>query len=187
MSIVDFWRGSKLTPRFSLFSTLDSGVSDFERVFEEMSRLMEPLRTPETPYSPVCDINETDNAYVFTLDVPGLKKEDLSIETFGSQIVISGERKLENENKVGRSHRVERRYGQFRRAFTLPADIESDEVEANYNNGVLMVVALKPKAVKPTKIEVKTNPGKLTEKIFTKFEGHHKAAEITEKAKTIEA
>ncbi len=187
MSVVDFWRGSNITPRSNLNLMHDTGWQDFERMFDEMNRAMMPMRARETLYSPVCDIDETDNAYVFTLDVPGLQKEDLSIETFGSQIVISGERKHEDENKVGTSHRVERRHGQFRRAFTLPADIEPDEVEASYTNGVLTVVAKKPEAIKPKKIEVRENAGRLTEKVLAKLGGHSKPAKLIEKPKTVNA
>lgn len=187
MSALDYWRGNSLIPRSSVLGSLDSGWNDFERIFEEMNRMMVPLRARETLATPACDVDETESAYVFSVDIPGLKKEDINIETAGNQIVISGERKREEERKVGTSHRVERRYGNFRRIFTLPADIGPEEVEASYRNGVLTVVAKKPEAIKPKKIEVKGAAGKLTEKVFAKLGGKRGAAKSDEKPKVFGA
>ncbi len=185
MSALNLWRGNNLPSRSSLFDSQDTGWNDFERMFEEMNRMLVPLRTRELLFIPACDIEETDNAYLFSLDVPGLKKDEISIETAGKQIIISGERKYIEENKKGTSHQVERRYGNFRRAFTLPTEIQPDDVEASYTNGVLTIVTKKPEAIKPKKVEVKGTAGKLTEKVLAKLGGKRRAADTAENSKVV--
>ncbi len=104
---------------------------------------------------PSMDVVENDNEYLLSLELPGLDKSDVKITYSDGQIAIEGERKFEDEKKEANYHRVERRYGKFRRVFQLPDDIKTDKIDASFNNGVLSVSLPKLETVKPKQIEVK--------------------------------
>lgn len=85
--------------------------------------------------SPAIDIEETDKEYVVCADMPGIKADDISVECSGDMLTISAERKYESGGK--KSNRHERFYGTYQRSFTLPQDIDTESIEANYEDGVL--------------------------------------------------
>ena len=102
------------------------------------------------------NVVELEDGYEITLDMPGLGSDDFSIEYEDGNLRISGERKFEHEEGDGRTfHRVERRYGKFSRAFTLPRDVDAEKIEANYDRGVLKVLVPKSELTKVRKIQVK--------------------------------
>jgi len=103
---------------------------------------------------PSVDVEETDDHYIMSFDMPGLDKDNIDIEVQGHQLMISGERKQERENGDARSRLQERRYGKFERVFTLPDDIRTDEIEAQYRNGVLSVAVPKSAESKRQKIKI---------------------------------
>ncbi|MFP4227578.1 MAG: Hsp20/alpha crystallin family protein [Salinivenus sp.] len=107
-----------------------------------------------TVWSPRTDLLETDDAFLLRLDVPGMTKEDITINLQNSTLTISGERtseRSENEEYV----RVERAFGNFHRTFTLPDAVDNENIEAAYDNGVLTIHV--PKTEKSTRrqIEIK--------------------------------
>lgn len=92
--------------------------------------------------APAVNVAETEDAFHVTLDLPGMDKDDIRIQTMGGSLVVSGERKWEKETKKGREfRRVESRYGRFERAIPLPDNvrIDPDEIEASYKKGVLRI------------------------------------------------
>lgn len=102
------------------------------------------------------NVVELEDGYEITVDMPGLGPDDFSIEYEGGHLRIAGERKFEHEENDGRTyHRVERRYGKFSRAFSLPRDVDADKIEAGYDKGVLKVMVPKSESTRPRKIEVK--------------------------------
>ena len=88
-------------------------------------------------YSPRVDICETDNSFNFNIAVPGLNKNDLSIEIEKSQLKISGERKFNDEKN--NYHSIENGYGKFSRSFQLPEDIVEEKISASHKNGMLNI------------------------------------------------
>lgn len=90
-------------------------------------------------FSPRVDIAESDKQFEIQLHVPGVNKGDINIDLNEDQIIISGERKFENENKEKNYHSVESYYGSFKRAFHLPDVINRDKIDASYENGILTV------------------------------------------------
>lgn len=106
-------------------------------------------------WSPQVDIIEDDKEYLVKTDLPEMKKDAIKINVENGMLSISGERKSEKEEKNKKFHRVERSYGRFERAFTVPEDAEGSKISADFKDGVLKVHLPKSPAAKPKTIEVK--------------------------------
>jgi HSP20 family protein len=117
------------------------------------------LQEMEAQWSPACDVEEADNHYLISLEMAGVPKDQVKVESHDNQIVISGERRNEAKKKENGQWYSERRFGKFQRAFTLPAGIDTDKVEANYQDGVLRVYVPKAESVKPRQIKITNGTG----------------------------
>ena len=106
---------------------------------------------------PVVDISEDEKEYLIKAELPGIKKEDVKVTVENGMLTLSGERKVEKEEKDKRFHRVERSYGSFLRRFTLPDATSVTKVNAEFKDGVLQVRLPKHESAKPEQIEVKVN------------------------------
>ena len=106
-------------------------------------------------WAPALDISERKDAYVVTVEVPGVNPDDLDITLEDGLLTIQGERQFTQESTEQQFHRVVRRYGSFRRSITLPSQVKADAIEASFENGVLEVVVPKAEEAKPKKISVK--------------------------------
>ena len=106
-------------------------------------------------WTPSVDIRETQDALVFGIELPGLKKEDVEITIENSILTVAGERKFEKETKGESYHRVERSYGSFSRSFTLPTGVQGDQVEASFDAGLLTIKLPKQEQSKPRKISIR--------------------------------
>ena len=111
---------------------------------------------PVTPasFTPAVDVYEDDKKVVLKLDVPGLEEKDLDVNVEKNTLTVKGERKFENEEKEENFHRIERRYGSFYRAFTLPTTVDTETADASYNAGVLKVELTKKPEAQPKQIKV---------------------------------
>jgi HSP20 family protein len=108
-------------------------------------------------WAPALDIAERKDAYLVTVDLPGVKLDDLETTLEDGLLTIQGERHFTNDASDQNFHRVERRYGTFRRSITLPAHVMADEIEASIEDGVLQILVPKAEEAKPKRIQV--NPG----------------------------
>jgi HSP20 family protein len=108
-------------------------------------------------WAPALDIAERKDAYLVTVELPGVKLDDLQITLEDGLLTIQGERHFTDDAADQNFHRVERRYGSFRRAITLPAHVIADAVEASFEDGVLRILVPKAEEAKPKRIQV--NPG----------------------------
>jgi HSP20 family protein len=113
-------------------------------------------------WAPAMDLVETDDHFVLRADLPGLEEGDVSIEFQDSVLTLSGERRSEHEDSREGYHRVERAYGQFSRALTLPDGVDADAIEASFDRGVLEVRIPKPAERKPRRVEIGVGGAKAT-------------------------
>jgi HSP20 family protein len=107
-----------------------------------------------TAWNPAVDIFENDNEIVLKAELPGLNAKDIELKIENNVLMLKGERRFEKETKEENYHRVEREYGSFSRAFSLPVAIDAEKVLAEYKDGVLKVVLPKKAETKPKPIKV---------------------------------
>lgn len=105
-------------------------------------------------WRPLVDIYETDEGVVLQVDLPGVNKEDVSVEVKNNLLTITGQRQIESPVDEDRYYRRERSCGMFQRSFTLRSAIAPESVKASFKNGVLTVRIPKPEEEKPKKISV---------------------------------
>jgi HSP20 family protein len=115
-----------------------------------------PPQKLDRPWSPAVDIFETENELVLKADVPDIEMKDIDLQVENGTLTLKGERKFEQPNGRG-YHRIERGYGSFVRAFTLPDSVHPDKVKAEYKTGVLTITLSKQEVAKPKTIRVEIN------------------------------
>lgn len=109
-------------------------------------------------WAPRVDISETDKEFLIKADIPDVKKEDVKVNVDNGVITIQGERKQEKEEKEEKGkkfHRIERQYGSFIRSFTLPDNVDANNVKASFKDGMLNLALPKTAETKQKTIEVK--------------------------------
>jgi HSP20 family protein len=107
---------------------------------------------------PPVDIYETGNhELVLRAELPDVPREDIALRVENNTLTISGERKMDSEIKEQQYHRIERTYGTFSRAFTLPPTVDTSAIAAEYKNGVLTVRLPLREEAKPKQIQVQVN------------------------------
>ena len=105
-------------------------------------------------FVPPVDVYEDEHSLILKLEVPGVNEEDLNVSVENDTLTVQGERKFEKEEKEENYRRVERQYGTFTRTFTLPQTVDSENVSANYDKGVLKITLPKKAEAKPKQIKV---------------------------------
>jgi HSP20 family protein len=110
-------------------------------------------------FVPPVDIYEDEHRIVLKLEVPGMKQEDFDVQLENNTLTIRGERKFEKEEKEENFHRIERRYGTFFRSFAVPNTVNTEQVKAGYEAGVLRIELAKREETKPKQIKVQVGAG----------------------------
>ena len=134
--------------RWNPYRELSALQNRVSRLFEEQESLTAGA------FVPPVDIYEDEQSIQLKLEVPGVEEKDLDVKVENNVLTISGERKFEKEEKEENFRRVERRYGSFVRSFTLPSTLNTEDVTADYTNGVLKVKLAKRAEAKPKQIKV---------------------------------
>ena len=132
---------------------------------EEIDRLFdEPLASARTPQDfwlsggwPTMEVHEDRDNLVVTVEVPGMKKEDIDLTLHDGVLSISGERKVDEKYQEAASHRTERFVGRFQRSIALPTLVNVDKVDATYQDGVLKITLPKAEEAKPKQITVRAD------------------------------
>lgn len=152
-------------------------MNRFDNFFNEMEKNMKSEMTwPEARlgdslgFSPLVDVEENDDMFLISVDLPGLKKENIKIDVSGNVLTISGERTKE----IKTEGYCERAYGRFARSFDLPENIDAKKVEAGFEDGVLRLVL--PKSEVKTKQEIKIQAGAPREGLIERFLHRDKTA-----------
>ena len=105
-------------------------------------------------WEPSVDVYEKDDTYVVKAELPGVKKDDIDVSVSGDTLTIKGERKDETETKEENCYLAERSYGSFMRSMALPSTVDADNIEANYDDGVLEVKLPKSSKEESKKVKV---------------------------------
>ena len=124
------------------------------RLFEDAFSRM--LTEPQTnrPWAPAVDIYETENELVLKADLPDVDLKDIDVRVENQTLTISGERKFEKKDTTKGYHRIERSYGTFVRSFSVPSSFDTENIAAEFKNGVLSVTLPKKEAAKPRQVKV---------------------------------
>lgn len=129
------------------FTGVKSFADTMNRLFADSNR----------PWAPPVDIFETENDVVLKADLPAVKLEDIDIQMENGTLTLKGERKFVNTQDGKGYHRIERGYGSFARAFTLPETLDAEKVKADYKDGVLTVTLPKKEIAKPRTVKVEVH------------------------------
>ena len=105
-------------------------------------------------WTPTVDISETPKEFLIHAELPGVDKKDINIEINHGILTITGERHFEDEDDNKKHHRIERYFGNFSRAFTLPDVVSNQQVQADFKAGVLTVKLLKTEVPKPETVNI---------------------------------
>lgn len=122
---------------------------------ERMDRLMRTMFAPTAPgiaWSPFADVEEIDEAYLVELELPGVRRDDVTVEVIGTELVVHGE--IKEKERAGELRRSSRRYGRFDYRLALPAAVEADQVSANLAEGVLTLRIPKMEKAKPHRVKI---------------------------------
>lgn len=130
--------------------------NDVNRLFDQFfyPRRREVNDETSWNWNPAVDIYEEDDQLVVKAEVPGMDKNDITVDVKDRVLTLKGERSADNEVEEDNYFRRERTYGRFERAFTLPADVKADAIKAEYKDGVLKVLVPKPEVQKPKQITI---------------------------------
>ena len=111
-------------------------------------------------FVPPVDIFEDENKLVLKIEIPGIRQEDIDVRLENNALAVKGERSFQSEGKEENFHRVERRYGSFYRAFTLPNTIDQNTIKADYEAGVLKIELHKRAETKPRQVKINVGSSK---------------------------
>jgi HSP20 family protein len=128
------------------FALLRQMTAELDRAFDEpfwpslpRTSLRGTALPAPTAWAPKVDVFEKDGRLITRVDLPGVKKDDVTVEVTDGHIALSGERKQEKEEKKDNVYRTEREYGSFYRAVALPKGVKLEDVKAEFADGVLEV------------------------------------------------
>ena len=116
-----------------------------------------------TSFAPPVDVYEDEHNVILKIEVPGIDEKDIDVRIENNTMTVHGERKFEQEEKEENYRRVERQYGSFTRTFTLPQTVEQENVQADYDKGVLKIKLSKKAEAKPKQIKVNVGGQKTLE------------------------
>jgi HSP20 family protein len=138
---------------------------------DRINRFVRESYSPEGPeealtttnFAPPVDIYEDEHNITLKMEVPGIDEKDIDVRIESNTLTVHGERKIEKEEKEENFRRIERQYGSFTRSFTLPSTVDTGQVSANYDKGILKISLAKKAEAKPKQIKVNVGSEKVLE------------------------
>lgn len=159
------------TPNFGRGSgSIWDFMSDMERAFDDLwsePSMSRPLKF-ESAFRPPVDLEETDDCFLMSMDLPGMSEKDIQINVDNGRLSIRGERAREHKEDSGRYRRFERASGSFERSFMLPQQIDDAKIQARFENGVLEVLIPKSEVAKPRSVKIEAGKGGLFSRLMSK-------------------
>ncbi|MBV9339473.1 MAG: Hsp20/alpha crystallin family protein [Acidobacteria bacterium] len=143
---------------FREFTTLQDRMN---RLFRESQGDGREEALTTTTFAPPVDVYEDEHSVTLKIEVPGIEEKDIDVRVENNTLTVHGERKFEKEEKEENFRRVERQYGSFVRTFTLPNTVDPENIDAQYDKGVLKIRLAKKAEAKPKQIKI--NVGKSLE------------------------
>jgi len=143
-----------MIPWTTKFPTVGAWEREFPTLMERFFGEDLPPTNGEE-FNPRANVAETEKGMEVTVELPGVKPEDVRVELHGGELWITGEKKEEKVENGKTFHRIERRYGEFRRVIPLPTTVDKEKITAEYKEGVLKVEVAKTEEAIPKRIEVK--------------------------------
>jgi HSP20 family protein len=139
------------------FGRLADLREEIDRLFDSPLTGFSPVLQRLGDWSPALDIHEDKENLVVKAELPGIKKEEVSVSFQDGCLTISGERKAETKSEDTEVYHTERFFGRFQRTVALPAAVAADKVKAQYHDGVLIVTLPKTEEAKPKQIDISVN------------------------------
>ena len=159
--VIERWRPTRGLIPWQPFRELEEMARSFEDVFgRSFLPMWRRLPTEERGWAPAIEMFDKEDKYVVKAELPGMKEEDIDVSISDDTLTIKGERQSENEVKEENYYCCERSYGSFFRSITLPTNVDTKKIEANYESGVLEIGLPKVAEVKPKKISISTKKEK---------------------------
>src|SRR5580700_9505780 len=145
---------------FREFNTLQDRLN---RLFRDSVAADQDQSLTTSAFAPPVDVYEDEHNITLKIEVPGIDEKDIDVRIENNTLTVHGERKFEKEEKEENYRRVERQYGSFTRTFTLPNTVDHENVQADYDKGVLKVKLAKKAEAKPKQIKVNVGGEKTLE------------------------
>lgn len=136
------------------FGRLSDLRDEIDRLFETPLAELTHASNLLSGWTPALDVFEQKENFVVQAELPGMRKEDITVSLHDGSLSISGERKSETKHENAEVYRAERFFGRFQRTVTLPAPVAADKVKAQYKDGILTVILPKTEEAKPRQIDV---------------------------------
>src|SRR5881409_503610 len=135
---------------------------DFSTLQDRVNRIFRESFSPEgsdealttSNFAPPVDVYEDEHNITLKIEVPGIDEKEINVSIENNTLTVRGERRFEKDEKEENFHRVERTYGSFTRSFTLPNTVDTEQVSAHYDKGVLRIRLAKRAEAKPKQIKV---------------------------------
>ena len=147
--------------KYDPFRDLRSLQDEMNRLFSSNLPRISGQEEMSTGWSPSVDIFESENTLVLEAELPGMKREDFELSIENNVITLRGERRFEKKDEGDNYHRVERAYGSFTRSFNLPRTISTEDIKAEFKNGILSVALPKKEEAKARRIEITGEEGEM--------------------------
>lgn len=153
----------------SAFGDWNRLQKQMNRLFDEFTDEFKEMQSLELPtICPSCDVEDTDDHFIVSVDMPGIAKDNIKVEVANNVLSISGEKKEEKERRTKNRYLSERSEGSFFRSLSLPADVDPQKIEAAYENGVLKVAIPKAQATRSHQVSVSSGLSNFVGKFLPK-------------------
>lgn len=150
------------------YSDVPTGLFGLQRLNRLLDEAFSGWPSPQgggvltSAWIPPCDVIEDAESVTITMEVPGMRPEDVKLSVENNVLTIRGEKQSERQDESGQVHRNERSYGLFERTFALPSTVDSEKIEARYENGILNITIPKAERARPREIRVNGEEGGAT-------------------------